>query len=54
MIATLLASDNNSKVFESPAEKDIFGQQELNINSKEYWSVKSEILDDYADSYLVA
>ena len=30
---------NNSYVFASPAEKDTFGQQALNINSKEYRSV---------------
>ena len=36
VLATLLANDNNSYVFESPAEKDIFGQHVLKINSKEY------------------
>ena len=36
VLATLLAKDNNSYVFASPAEKDILGQHVLNINSKEY------------------
>ena len=36
VLATLLANDNNSYVFESPAEKDMFGQQVLKISSKEY------------------
>ena len=31
VLATLLASDNNSYDFVSPAEKDIFGQHVLNL-----------------------